>query len=117
LLFELYGADPHTTPTWNIKDKEVKEAFLFQWVNACQLPTNKALILLDRVEGGLCSKDGVKELRYLFSNDNASYFDYEWYFRAGTWTLEEMLDLKNAFILVMENQLQGPHCRGRLMFE
>ena len=93
MLFESYG-----TVSFPPGAAKTSPEFCLAWAAACSLPQNKALVCLDRVEGGLCSADEVRQIRFRGGEPN----DVNAHLSHGVWTIDEAADLCRAFVLVFD---------------
>jgi len=100
--FSLFGSTGANTAWQGTPSAHRDElvAFEHEWIQACALPQNRALVPLKGKEGGLCSPDEIKPARFVKNGVGfVTSFDH------GDWTLREIYDLKEAFIKVMERLL------------
>lgn len=106
-------------------------ALVADWIAATTLPTNRALHVLKRTEGGMCSADETRQIRFCPANDHQGSIAAR--VRDGEWSIEELVDLRDAFVKVMTQRLrqvstsperyhdgsvrENYNCRGRLIIE
>ena len=108
LCFELYGAAPADCPVWpsrihtNADRFEALNSSCAAWAARCLIAENAALVPLHRAEGGLTTGgDDAKCLRLSYPDDDIHANP------RGSWTLAELLDLKDAFRETMNARLAG----------
>lgn len=85
-----------------------------EWISHCKIESNRALVPLDRCEGGLASVDETRQIRgceapFIFHTGSfidGTYFTHHlgFYLRDGVWTYEELCDLRDAFIDMMKEK-------------
>lgn len=89
---------------------ELINSFVAAWIEATTLPSNRALRVLERMEGGMCDATEQRQIRfspsYLIPNSISASPTM------GSWSLAELTDLRNAFVIAMDNHL-NQHARGQ----
>jgi len=103
------------------EDYRTLNEFVDDWIRASTLPSNRALRHVEVMEGGMIDEADERELRftpnYIIANTITASP------RRGEWTLPHLVDLRNAFITVMNQRLeaerpgQGFNTRGWLHVE
>jgi len=78
--------------------------FCQDWIAATTLPSNRSLQVLHRVEGGICNSDESRQIRFRPIYDEWGSINAQ--VRNGHFSIEELVDLRNAFVKVMDLRLQ-----------
>lgn len=104
LNFTLHHGNENLTPTiqeaWKSYWRD--ENFYSEWVEHTH--TLKNFVMLDRDEGGLSSRDELKQLRMCGGLDaDGSISAHP---RCGEWTIDELLDVLKAFEKAMNSRLK-----------
>lgn len=124
ITFYTKSNNDHVTDSWyHLKEQcengeQYNKHFVKDWLDKCEIETNKNLTILDRCEGGVCDKlDKEKQIRFRnFKNnvhqswchDNEIVLDvYD--STNNVWTREEIGDLMRAFIL-FANEFVNAEC-------
>lgn len=111
IRFTLYSADPRKAPykeIWNMPTEEMqgKNPFHRLWLSNCKVESNRRLRQLIRCEGGICDEKEHRQMRFWQVENEEFDGDLELCPRWSDWTLEEVMDLMNAYIATMNTFLR-----------
>ena len=97
---------------------EKRQLLMQKWKGNCKIESNQTLSILARCEGGLGGDDNSKNKQirfneYYLPNENES----DIYVRVlntdeDKWTIEKLLDLKDAFVMTLNSRLQAKCVKG-----
>jgi len=120
LNFTFIAKDKTNTP--NIIGPTFNDGFSCEIISLCKIPSNTQLKPLSRSEGGVCSDDERRQIRFGFEYSNPTYTLNKKYIiqhtvRNGIWTKEELDDIIQASISAMKKKYAAYDIKGKIVGE